>query len=223
MRFPSDTRAVAFDADRADAEDDVEGEPDAREADDAPVAQCLQQRQRRNFGGGICIRAAERQEAATHESEPDRSRHRARHRSRGADHRHHRVLMGDEMGERTGCGRHRQEHKEAYRAKAPRQRAAERQQPKHIEGEMGEIGMQQRIGDEGPDLGTGAALELQIDQRGIVALRDEAEDVDGPVLQLRRQQHPQMDHRQQDDIGRQRQRQRQDRLARGLFDGDRLV
>lgn len=121
------------------------------------------------------------------------------------------------MGERAGRRCHRQEQEEPDGAKAPRQRAAERQQPQHVEAEMSQIGVQQRIGDEGPDLGPGAAGDLQIEQGGIVALRDEAEDVDGPVLEFRRQQHPQMDHRQQDDIGGQRRRQRQHRLVRSLL------
>ena len=91
--------------------------------------------------------------------------------------------MGDEMGERAGRGRHRHEQIEAQRPEAPRQRAAERQQPQHVEADMAEIGVQQRIGDEGPDLGAGAAGKCHVEQRGVVALRDEAEDVDGPVLQ----------------------------------------
>ena len=63
----------------------------------------------------------------------------------------------------------------------------------------------------------------KFEQREIVALRDEAEDVDGPVLQFRRQQHPQMDRGHQRDIGGQRARQRQDRLARGRPRRDRCM
>jgi len=49
------------------------------------------------------------------------------------------------------------EQEEPDSAEPARQRAAERQQPQHVEPDMGEIGVQQRIGDEGPDLGAGAA------------------------------------------------------------------
>ena len=65
-------------------------------------------------------------------------------------------------GERAGHRRRREKPEEPDRAKAPRQRAAERQQPEHVEAEMRQIGVQQRIGDEGPDLGAGAARDLQV-------------------------------------------------------------
>jgi hypothetical protein len=69
---------------------------------------------------------------------------------------------------------------------------------------MAEIGVQQRIGDEGPHLGAVAAGKGDVQQRRIVALWDETEDVDGPVIEFRRQQHPQVDDRDQHDIGCQR-------------------
>ena len=62
------------------------------------------------------------------------------------------MFMGDEMCQRAGRGRHRHEDVKPDRAEPARQRAAERQQPQHVEAEMAEIGVQQRIGDEGPDL-----------------------------------------------------------------------
>ena len=67
------------------------------------------------------------------------------------------MLVGDEMGKRAGRCRHRHEDEEAHRAEAPCQRAAEWQQPQHIEKDVAEIGVQQRIGDEGPDLGSRSA------------------------------------------------------------------
>ena len=81
---------------------------------------------------------------------------------------------------------------------------------------MGEIGVQQRIADEGPDLGAGAARKGDVEQRRIVAFRDETENVDGLVLEFRRQQHPQVNGRDQRNIRRQRARQGQDRLTRAF-------
>ena len=129
----------------------------ARNPSTRRIAQRAHQRQRRHPRRGIGVAAAERQEAALHEGKADRGRHRAGHRRRRADHRRHRVLMGDEMRQRAGRRRHRHEQEEPDRAEAARQRAAERQQPQHVEADMAEIGVQQRIGDEGPDLGAGAA------------------------------------------------------------------
>jgi hypothetical protein len=126
------------------------------------------------------------------------------------------MLVGDKMGECAGRRRHRHEHIEAHCAEASRQRAAEWQQPQHVEEDVAEIGMQQRIGDEGPDLRPCAPGKIDLQRVRIVAARDEAEQVDGPVLGFRRQQHPQMDERDQPDIGRQRARQRQDRLVRRI-------
>ncbi len=151
-----------------------------------------------------------------HEGKANGGRHGAGHRRRGADHRRDRMFMGEQMRQRAGRGRHRHEDEEPDRAEPARQRAAERQQPQHVESDMAEIGVQQRIGDEGPDLGACPAGKGDVEQRGIVALRNETEHVDGPVLQFRRQQHPQVNDRDQRDIGRQRARQRQDRLARGV-------
>jgi hypothetical protein len=118
------------------------------------------------------------------------------------------------MRERAGRRRHRQEEVETQRPEPPRQRAAERQKPQHVEADMGEVGVQQRIGDEAPYLGAGAAGNDDIERRGVVAQRNEAERIDGPVLRVRRQQHAQMDHREQHDVGGERGRQCQDRFAR---------
>ena len=102
MRLPGDAGAVGADRDRSDAEDDVDAEPDAEKAQHARVAQRARQRKRRHLRRGVGVAAAERQEAALHEGKADRGRHRAGHRRRSADHRRHRVLMGDEMRQRAG-------------------------------------------------------------------------------------------------------------------------
>ena len=126
------------------------------------------------------------------------------------------MFMGDEMGERAGRSRYRHEDEKPDRTEAARQRTAKRQQPQHVETNMAEIGVQQRIGDEGPDLGAGATGKRVIQQRLVITLRNEPEDIYGPVLQFRGQQHAQVNDRDQDDIGRQRGRQRQDRFAWSL-------
>ena len=70
------------------------------------------------------------------------------------------MLMGDEMRQRAGHRRHRHEDEKPERAKAARQRTAERQQPQHVETDMADIGVQQRIGHKAPDLRTGTAGEI---------------------------------------------------------------
>ena len=48
--------------------------------------------------------------------------------------------------------RHREENQKARRAEAACHRAAEWQEPDGVETIMRPVGMQQRVGDEGPDL-----------------------------------------------------------------------
>ena len=70
--------------------------------------------------------------------------------------------------------RHREERDEAQRAEPPRHRAAERQQPNRVDAEMSPVGMDQRIGDEGPNLGAEAARQRAVEhRRAIVARGDE--------------------------------------------------
>ena len=76
------------------------------------------------------------------------------------------------MRQRAGRGRHRHEKEKPDSAETARQRAAERQQPQHVEPDMAEIGVQQRIGDEGPDLCAGAARKGDRQQRRIVTLAE---------------------------------------------------
>ena len=47
------------------------------------------------------------------------------------------------MSQRTGNRRHRHEEEESDRAEAPRQRAAEWQQPQHVESDVAEVGVKQ--------------------------------------------------------------------------------
>ena len=65
--------------------------------------------------------------------------------------------------------------KKARRARKRRAtRASERQQPDHIEAEMRQIGVNQRIGDEGPDVRAPSAGQGAAEQdRDVVARRDE--------------------------------------------------
>ena len=216
MRLPCDARAIGADRNRSDPEDDVDAEPDREKCQHARIAQGAPQRQRGHLRCRVRIAAAKRQKTALHEGEPDCGRHRAGHRRGGADHRRHRMLVGDQMRQRAGNRGHRHEQEEPRRPEATRHRTSERQQPQHVETDMAEIGMQQRIGHERPDFGGRAAGKRRRQQRGIVALRNEAEHLDRPVFQVRRQQHAQMDRRQKQDIRGQGGRQRQDRFARGI-------
>jgi hypothetical protein len=150
MRLPGNARAIGADRERADAEDKVNAHHEKRKH--ARIAQRTCKRQRRYLCRRIRIAPVEGEEAALHEGKGDGGSHGAGNRGGRADHRRHRALTGDEMGQCSCHSRHCHEQEEAQRAEAPRQRTAEGQQPQHVEAEMGEIGAQQRIGDEGPDL-----------------------------------------------------------------------
>src|SRR5258708_836834 len=123
------------------------------------------------------------------------------------------MLMGNQMRQPSCKGGDRHEDEEPDRAEATRDRASERQQPQDIETDMAEVSVQQRIGQKGPDLGAGAAGKRRREQRRVVAPRNEAEYLDGPVFQIRRQQHAQMNDGKQEDIGSQGAGQRQDRFT----------
>ncbi len=67
--------------------------------------------------------------------------------------------MGDEMQGGAGNRGDGEEAEEPPGAEAARHRAAERQEPDRIDADMDEVGMEERIGEEGPDLGAEPAGE----------------------------------------------------------------
>src|ERR1700722_5704023 len=75
MRLPGAAGAGGADRNRSDAEDNVDGEPDAEKSQPPAVAQGAHQRQRRHPGRGIGVAAAERQEAAFRKSKTDPGPH----------------------------------------------------------------------------------------------------------------------------------------------------
>src|SRR5438552_2832579 len=72
MRLPGDADILGTDRDRPRSEYDVDAEPDRQESHHAGIAQGAQQRQRRYLRRRVGAAAAQRQEAATNEGEPDR-------------------------------------------------------------------------------------------------------------------------------------------------------
>src|SRR4051794_7212164 len=76
------------------------------------------------------------------------------------------------------CRRHREKGKEARSAKAARNRRTESEQPDRIEAEMHEIGVNESVGNEGPDLGRKPARHRTDQKRRVVACRDEREQQD---------------------------------------------
>ena len=91
------------------------------------------------------------------EHKPHRRRHGARNRRRSADHRLDRAGMGDEMRKRAERGRHQHENAVAPRAEAARQRGRERYEPREIETQMHEIGVEKSVREEAPQIGGQAA------------------------------------------------------------------
>src|SRR2546430_4031786 len=61
--------------------------------------------------------------------------------------------MGDEVHCGAGGGGHGHEREETPRSESLRHRRAERQQPYGIEDQMAEVGMDERVSDECPDVG----------------------------------------------------------------------
>ena len=60
------------------------------------------------------------------------------------------MLMRDEMRDGTGNRRHREKDENRIGEKRRRQRAAERQHPKHVEQDVVEVGVQKRVGQKRP-------------------------------------------------------------------------
>jgi len=107
---------------RSDAENDVDAEPYAKKSQHARVAQ-------RRISDSAGTRAAASASPRLNErklpftKQADRGAI-VRHRRQSADHRRHRVLVGDEMRQRAGHGRHRHEGEEPDRPKRPPARCA---------------------------------------------------------------------------------------------------
>ncbi len=80
------------------------------------------------------------------------------------------------MRERSGRGCHQHEEDVTPRPKTARKRGPERQEPGQIETDMQEIDVDERVGEERPDIGAEAAGKRIADDRmDIVARRDEGE------------------------------------------------
>src|SRR5262249_53584793 len=83
---------------------------------------------------------------------------------------------------------HRHKCRETQRAESLRNRRAESQQPHGIEDEMTEIGMDERIGDERPDVGYPTSGPSHIGKHAeIVTRRDEGEEQEKLARLLRGQ------------------------------------
>ena len=80
------------------------------------------------------------------------------------------------MGKRTGSRDHQHEGRIAPRTKAARQCGAERQQPSHIEADVKQVGVQERVAEERPEIGAEAAGKRTAgNEIDVVACRNEGE------------------------------------------------
>src|ERR1700734_1779076 len=82
--------------------------------------------------------------------------------------------MGCEMREGAGGGDDQHEACVAPGAEAPRQSAAERDQPSYVKADMEKVGVQERVREEGPQVGAEAAGKRHGEIR-VVARRNERE------------------------------------------------
>ena len=208
MGLPRDRLIEAGHRNGARAEQDVETEPDDEERDDARIAQRSHER-----GGGHAIcrlvgaaKQPERPAALKHEA--DRRRHEARNCRRASDHRLAPARMGGEMRGRPCRGGNREERNEARGAEAARHRRPERQQPHRIDGEMHGVAVDERVGDEGPDIRRPSTGKHAVRQRVVVAHRNEREGRQQLAILLVRQpigaqqMHEHARHDGADDHGR---------------------
>jgi hypothetical protein len=82
--------------------------------------------------------------------------------------------MGDEMHGRAGGGAQRHETRKSQRSESLCNRGAECQQPHGVEEQMAEIGVDERIGDERPDVGCPTSRPGDVGEHaGVVACGDE--------------------------------------------------
>src|SRR5882762_9380871 len=89
--------------------------------------------------------------------ESDRARHETGDCRRGSYHRHQLAPMGNKMRQGTGRRRSPKEADDAQVPEAPRDSAAERQEPNRIHAEMGDVAVNERVGYEGPDIRASSA------------------------------------------------------------------
>ena len=65
--------------------------------------------------------------------------------------------MSDEVGERARGRHHQHERDVSPCPETARQRRAERQQPRQVETDMQQVGVQECVGEERPDIGGNTA------------------------------------------------------------------
>ena len=124
------------------------------------------------------------------------------------------MLMGQQMGRGSRNRRHGKEGIKAKRSEPAGQRAAERQQPQAVEADVAEVGVQQRIGEKGPDLRTDAVVDRVREQRRALARRNEGEAEQHLLVDRLRQHHPdEMDAEHHGQQRGQRARQREYRFV----------
>ena len=83
--------------------------------------------------------------------------------------------MRRQMHRGSRGSRHEKKGKKACRAKTARDRAAEGQKPYRIDGKMGPVGMEERVGDEGPYIGAAARQYARNHIRRVVTRRNKSE------------------------------------------------
>ena len=124
----------------------------------ARIAQHADERQRRHAVRRHRSLAPEAERTAALERKAHRRRHDAGDRRRRADHR--RLLAGDASSRCASAPAAAVTAKKARKRSAPNRRATalpNGKQPDRVEAEMRPVGVEQRVGDEGPDLGADAA------------------------------------------------------------------
>src|SRR5229473_7697237 len=132
MGFPGDALLGPGQADRTDAEQQVQPEPSQEKNHDAGIAQRKRQRRRGHEISRGVLMAEHGERSTALKCESDRARHETGDCCRGAYHRHQLAPMGNKMRQGTGCRRRPKEADDAQVSKSPRDSAAERQEPNRI-------------------------------------------------------------------------------------------
>ena len=126
--------------------------------------------------------------------------------------------MGDKMRGRAGRRRHHEEREEARPPESARHWRAERDEPQQVEDQMIEIGVDQRIGDEGPDPGAPPARQQSGREARIITRGQEGEQQQdlGRLLLRQREHEYRVDQTEHGDQDQHDDRYVEDGLAGGF-------
>src|SRR6516225_342163 len=177
MGLPGDLLTRRTEGDGAEAEQGVQTKPDRQKKQKTWIAQRGAERPGRQMTKTSRI-TEKYGPPGTLKDKTHCSRHGAGNSGRGPDHRFEGAEMADKVrhGADRCCGQHKQNVAPA--AKTPGERAGKRDEPRQIDPEMGQVGMNEGVGEKSPQIaGKAARQRLAKCNMAAIARRNEAEGV----------------------------------------------